>query len=467
MFGRQRSFSGGYYFGNLEGSIHSRIEEAPIPENVVIPLQQGFGQAALPLVKAGDWVQAGQIIAAGEKLCSPVHATINGVIRSFPEILNHLGQKVPAIEIDGTDSPDFIRLARFFPRFEKKKPAEIRTILYRSGVAALGKKGIPTQFNSSSLKVDQVRCVVVSALNATPFSLTNEVFLKPKLHQFLTGLFVLNMALENVPVYVVINSFDEEIAGFLKSQQKKNPWLKVFTQKPKYPLEEEQLLLNSLFSGSKKKRQEISDGAVLLEASDIIHVYEAVIEGHPLIDRFVALGGSGFVKNVPLRVRIGTPVSSIVEAQTKRELGLRIIVGNFLTDPAYPTQNFPLSKSINRLVALIEPKEDEVPTHSNGHIQKDFFDFFIRFFRGAPKKVNTQLNGEPRPCISCGYCEEVCPVGLLPFHLGQAAEKGDLKEIKNLGLDRCIDCGLCSYVCPSKIPLYNQILSAKRVKEHV
>ena len=51
------------------------------------------------------------------------------------------------------------------------------------------------------------------------------------------------------------------------------------------------------------------------------------------------------------------------------------------------------------------------------------------------------LNDEEKesPCISCGKCLKVCPMGCEP--------------IFNKKMDRCISCGLCEYVCPSFIKL--------------
>ena len=51
------------------------------------------------------------------------------------------------------------------------------------------------------------------------------------------------------------------------------------------------------------------------------------------------------------------------------------------------------------------------------------------------------LNDEEKesPCISCGKCLKVCPMGCEP--------------IFNKKMDKCISCGLCEYVCPSFIKL--------------
>lgn len=46
-------------------------------------------------------------------------------------------------------------------------------------------------------------------------------------------------------------------------------------------------------------------------------------------------------------------------------------------------------------------------------------------------------------CISCGACEEECPVS--------AISQGDTTYVINA--DECIDCGACADVCPTGAPV--------------
>ncbi len=79
----------------------------------------------------------------------------------------------------------------------------------------------------------------------------------------------------------------------------------------------------------------------------------------------------------------------------------------------------------------------------------------------APRTAGTAMHGEKRACLTCGWCADICPAGVLPQLLNRYAEAGLIDEAEGMGLDLCVDCGLCSYVCPSKI----EILAAlKRVK---
>ena len=68
--------------------------------------------------------------------------------------------------------------------------------------------------------------------------------------------------------------------------------------------------------------------------------------------------------------------------------------------------------------------------------------------------MDTNIHGEHRPCIACTYCDNVCPVGILPHLLHRYVQRGVIDEtIVRYRIFDCIDCNLCTYVCTSKIPL--------------
>lgn len=68
---------------------------------------------------------------------------------------------------------------------------------------------------------------------------------------------------------------------------------------------------------------------------------------------------------------------------------------------------------------------------------------------------------EELPCISCGWCVQVCPTGLMPIDLVNLARRhpGDAHLADRLHW--CIDCGLCSHVCPSAIPLAERLAASR------
>lgn len=86
---------------------------------------------------------------------------------------------------------------------------------------------------------------------------------------------------------------------------------------------------------------------------------------------------------------------------------------------------------------------------------------FLNLNSSSGVSVSTKLHGEERACIQCGYCEDVCPVEIMPDRLFKAVLIEDIDEAESLGLHDCVECQLCSYVCPSKIEIAGLINMCK------
>ena len=54
---------------------------APLPQQAIFPLSQHIGAPAVPVVKIGDKVECGQVVAkAAEGLSVNIHASISGIV---------------------------------------------------------------------------------------------------------------------------------------------------------------------------------------------------------------------------------------------------------------------------------------------------------------------------------------------------------------------------------------------------
>ena len=76
-------------------------------------------------------------------------------------------------------------------------------------------------------------------------------------------------------------------------------------------------------------------------------------------------------------------------------------------------------------------------------------------------------------CLRCGRCTSVCPTGLLPELMAEAAELKNYERYEKTlyGLE-CVQCGSCSFICPAHRPLTEtfkrvkaEIMAAKRAKQ--
>jgi len=60
--------------------------------------------------------------------------------------------------------------------------------------------------------------------------------------------------------------------------------------------------------------------------------------------------------------------------------------------------------------------------------------------------VRKRFEGEGDFCIKCGGASTM-PRLLMPYRIGDYAEKDNFAMADNFGVKDCIECGCCAYVC--------------------
>jgi electron transport complex protein RnfC len=128
-------------------------------------------------------------------------------------------------------------------------------------------------------------------------------------------------------------------------------------------------------------------------------------------------------------VRIGTPVTDLVEAAggLPEDTG-KVISGGPMMGRAVTTLEVPVTKGTSGIL-LIRDEESK--------------------------------RNEVEPCIRCGKCVTVCPMGLEPYLLMTMSEKKLWERSEDRHVMDCIECGSCSFTCPSNRPLLDYIRLGK------
>jgi electron transport complex protein RnfC len=148
-----------------------------------------------------------------------------------------------------------------------------------------------------------------------------------------------------------------------------------------------------------------------------------------LIERIVTVTGKTVNKPSNFLVRIGTPVKELLEkAEADLEATGKIVSGGPMMGKALNSIDVPVVKGTSGI--LLFTKEES-------------------------KRVDL------KPCIRCGKCIQVCPMGLEPIYLAQVSDKGMWDEAEKDKVMDCIECGSCHYTCPSGRPLLDFIRLGK------
>jgi electron transport complex protein RnfC len=159
-------------------------------------------------------------------------------------------------------------------------------------------------------------------------------------------------------------------------------------------------------------------GCLVLNVSTIAHIWAAITDGIPVLDRVISITGDVVANPKNVIAPLGTSVRELVEA-----------AGGFTEEPAKVLSGGPMMG--------ISMRSIDVP------IVKGTSGILAISERSA-------LYSEESNCIRCGRCIEACPMGLLPSSLDRAVRRREYAEFERLGGVNCIECGSCSYVCPAR-----------------
>jgi Na(+)-translocating NADH:ubiquinone oxidoreductase A subunit len=238
---------------------------------------------------------------------------------------------------------------------------------------------------------------------------------------------------------------------------------------PKYPVDHDEVLTPLLLGGKFPHGYSAANiGVVVLDIQAVLHVYEAVAIGKPLIERTVALCGTGFREKLHVKSRLGIPLEHVIRDSVDSEKNLRFVLNSCLTGPRLSDQSLPVDRTLTTVTALLEEDESQFLAFARPGLDRDSYSrtclsiLFKKNSKMCQKTCGTNVHGELRPCISCTFCEEVCPVGIIPHLLFHYVEKDVIDEtLLKYRIFDCMECNLCSYVCPSKIPVAQFIKEGK------
>jgi len=407
------------------------IRRAALPPVVRIPLVQNAGDPPRFIVKKGHYVRTGEKIAeASGPVSVPLHASISGTISRIENVPVPYGGVGLAAEIegDGKDERAWGSEGSTDPHALSRE--EILARIRDAGIVGLGGAEFPTHLKLSPPPEKKLECVIINGAECEPFLTADHRLMLERPGDVIAGARLIMRAAAAPCAFIGIENNKRDAYEAVRKLSAGMSDITAILLKVKYPQGAEKQLIRATVKREVPSGGLPADvGVVVQNVGTAVAVWEACGAGKPLYERVVTVSGQSVREPANWLVRMGTPFTDII----RQSGGLTpdaavLIMGGPMMGVAQWTTDVPVVKGTCGIIALPEC---------------------------APAEV------KPRACLHCGLCLRVCPMGLSPAFIRQAAEKGRWNLAGQYGVNDCMECGACAYVCTTS---KNQIQLYKRAK---
>ncbi|MHB9291524.1 SLBB domain-containing protein [Hollandina sp. SP2] len=428
---------GGIHFTDPTAPPASESVVAFLPVLSVIPLVQHPGAKALPLVSEGSSVREGMLIGRAQGPGSAhIHATVPGqVVRMVSwEMAEGLTNEGFVVRLKGS----FEQLGKPEERFswEQLEPGELQQHIVEYGIVEMEGSGRPLADMFASLDKTPITLVVRCVFD-DPWLVADYVLCRERAAAVAEGSIILGRACRVSRIVYAVSAKEKDLGTMLLAEaQSYDIPASLVLVSSRYPQRNPRELELALRVYEKSEKSEGPAepplGSLLIQGpATLVAVRDALVLHRPILDRYVAVGGSGVKKPQVMKVRIGTRIGDLFAE-----------CGGFTGEPQRIILGSPLS---GRRV-----------------FEKNLDEPVIKTSYALSALLAKQTGGKVvRSCVGCGTCRTVCPVGLDPEALFKGIVFLKKKPEQNNGrVVECHGCGCCDLVCPSRFSLSTTIINA-------
>ncbi len=424
---------GGIHPADNKISRGAAIETFPLPATVTVPLSQHIGAPSSAVVAKGDKVLAGQLIASAAGFVSAnIHSPVSGTVTAVDAVPDAGGMRKPAviIQVEGDQWAEGIDRNPVVVRECSLTSEEIIKKIADAGIVGMGGATFPTQVKLGIPQGKSVDTLIINGVECEPYLTSDHRVMLERGEEMLVGVEILAKALQVNKVYIGIENNKPDAIAHLSSLARNFNGINVVPLKVQYPQGGEKQLIRAVTG------REVPSGGLPVDVRTVVQnvgtalaVYEAVQKNKPLVERVVTVTGKNLTKPANFLVRIGTPLSALIEAcgGLPDDTG-KVVSGGPMMGRAVANLDAPVTKGTSGVVVFREAESHR---------------------------------SRPQACISCAKCVSVCPMGLEPYLLGKLGKLGLYDRMEAEKATDCIECGSCSYTCPSALPLLDMIRLGK------
>ena len=402
------------------------IADFPAPESVSIPMAQHFGSPAICIVGAGDKVLKGQLIGKADgRMSANVHSSVSGNVLRIEEKFTPQGKPCKTVVIENDRENRWAEGVPCTRDWQKMSPEEIVTAVTEAGVVGMGGAAFPAGVKLTPSREKPVDTAILNGVECEPYLTIDHRLMVERAEEIIGGLSIIVKAVGAKRAVVGIESNKPEAyESMCKAAGGK---IEIEMLDVKYPQGAEKPLINALTG------REVPPGKLPFDVGVVVHnvgtawaIFNAVTKCMPLIERPLTVSGDAIERPANLIVPIGTPVGSVIEHCGLDPKVKKILSGGPMMGVAIADSAIPVVKGTSGILAL--------------------------------KKIPRDISG---PCIRCGRCIQVCPLGGIASEMARAIEAGALVDYEHLHVFDCMECGACSFVCPAGRNLVQYVRQAK------
>jgi len=403
----------------------------PFVSRYLIPLSQHAGAPARPVVRPGERVHRGQVIAEpGAFVSSTLHAPVTGTVRSLGPGHHPNGSLVECLEIEA-DPFATQRLPTRPPiAWRELDPAAFVAEVQRAGLVGMGGAAFPSHVKYQLPPDRPVDKLVVNGCECEPYLTSDHRVMVERPEAVLEGIEIVATRLGVAETVIGVELNKPDAIAALEAVIPEGAAVRVVGLPVKYPQGAEKMLIRALYGIEVPAgKLPLDVGVVVNNVGTVAALADWFLRGHPLIERVVTVSGPGVARPANLLVPVGTPVREVLAfcgglAAETRE----VVMGGPMMGMPLASLDVPVLKGTSGLLAFTE----------------------------AQTRVPAEYT-----CIKCGRCVEACPQFLNPSRLGRLARAGRWEEMERCYALDCVECGSCSFACPSGIPIVQLIRVAK------
>lgn len=414
-------------------------KEAALPKAAVFPLGQHIGAPARPVVKRGDKVKVGTLIAEANGFVSaPIYSSVSGTVAKIDTSIDATGYRQPVIiiNVEGDEWEEGIDRSSELESMEAHPELTAEEIIERikiAGITGMGGASFPTFIKLCPPPTAKAECIIVNAVECEPYITADYQLMMEHAAEILVGLKLLMKAAKVEKGYIGIEENKPKAIQLLTELTSEDSQITIVPLEMKYPQGGEKQLVDAVIGRQVPAPPAIpvNVGAIVQNVGTVFAVYQAVMKHKPLFERYTTVTGEHIKQPGNFLVRMGTPFKDLIAVCGGLPEGdNKVLAGGPMMGKSVISLEVPVTKGTNSITVLTDAEAHRKPIE---------------------------------PCIRCGKCVEVCPMGLEPYLLATLSAFKHYERLEHEDVVSCISCGSCQFTCPSHRPILDNILQGKGV----